>query len=158
MIAAGVTNAGAVADRLAALAPAADDALAAAAADLTARLRDRVDANLSGGVLKARTGTLRASLRGAVDRDARIAGIVSAAAPYARFQEYGFTGIESVRATTRTVTRAFGRAIAPVAVPVRAHERRVDYPAHSYLRSALAALSPDIASVLRGAVAEALGS
>ncbi len=55
-------NADAVTARLAALPDKADSALRTAAADLIGRLRDRVDANLSGGVLQSRTGTLRASL------------------------------------------------------------------------------------------------
>jgi murein DD-endopeptidase MepM/ murein hydrolase activator NlpD len=158
MIAATLNNAAAVADRLAALAPQADAALAGAADDLTERLRSLVDRKLSGEVLNARTGALRASLRAGVEQASGIVGSVSAAAPYARFQEYGFAGTESVRASTRRISRAFGRAIAPVTAPVRAHDRRVDYPAHSYLRSALAELAPDIGSALRAAMAEALES
>jgi hypothetical protein len=149
-------NADAVRDRLAALPDKADSALRAAAADLVARLRDRVDGNLSGGVLNARTGALRALLAAGLAQDGGIAATVSASAPYAAFQEYGFSGSESVRAHLRLRAQAFGRPIRPVEARVRAYSRQVDYPAHSYLRSALADLSSDISNGISAAVAEAL--
>jgi len=149
-------NADAVIDRLAALPDRADGALRTAAADLIGRLRDRVDANLSGGVLNARTGTLRASLAVNLDQGGGIAATVTASAPYAAFQEYGFSGTESVRAHLRLQSQAFGKPIRPVEAPVRAYSRQVDYPAHSYLRSALADLSAEIFDGIDAAVAEAL--
>jgi hypothetical protein len=149
-------NADAVTARLAALPAATDNALRGAAADLVARLRDRVDANLSGGVLNARTGALRASLAAGLTEAGGIAARVTAGTPYAAFQEYGFSGTESVRAHLRMQSMAFGRPIRPVAVQVRAYGRRVDYPAHSYLRSALADLSAEISGGVAAAVAGAL--
>jgi len=149
-------NADAVLDRLAALPERADSALNEAAADLTARLRDRVDANLSGGVLNARSGALRASLAAGLDQAGGLTARVTAAAPYAAFQEYGFSGGESVRAHLRLVTQAFGRPIRPVAAQVQAYGRQVDYPHHSYLRSALAEMSADIQDGMAAAIAEAL--
>jgi phage gpG-like protein len=156
MISATLTNADAVADRLAALAPKAEAALGAAAFDLANRLLDRVERNLSGDVLKARSGALRASLAASVDPSSRITATVSADTPYAAFQEYGFTGNENVRSYLRRQSQAFGRAIRPISAAVRAHDRQVDYPAHSYLRSALAELAPDIRATLAAAVAGAL--
>ena len=149
-------NADAVRDRLAALPDKADSALRAAATDLVARLRDRVDGNLSDGVLNARTGALRASLAAGLAQGGGIAATVSASTPYAAFQEYGFSGSESVRAHLRLQAQAFGRPIRPVEVQVRGYSRQVDYPAHSYLRSALADLSSDISDGISAAVAEAL--
>ena len=149
-------NADAVRDRLAALPDKADSALSAAATDLLDRLRDRVDGNLSGGVLNARTGALRASLAAGLTRGDSVAATVSVSAPYAAFQEYGFSGSESVRAHLRLQAQAFGKPIRPVEVQVQAYSRQVDYPAHSYLRSALAALSSDIGDGISAAVAEAL--
>jgi hypothetical protein len=149
-------NADAVRDRLAALPDKADSALRAAATDLVARLRDRVDGNLSDGVLNARTGALRASLAAGLAQGGGIAATVSASTPYAAFQEYGFSGSESVRAHLRLQAQAFGRPIRPVEVQVRSYSRQVDYPAHSYLRSALADLSSDISDGISAAVAEAL--
>ena len=149
-------DADAVTARLAALPDKADSALRGAAADLVARLRDRVDANLSGGVLNARTGTLRASLAAGLSQGGDIAATVTASAPYAAFQEYGFSGSENVRAHLRLQSQAFGKPIRPVEAQVRAYTRRVDYPAHSYLRSALADLSVEIFDGIETAVAEAL--
>lgn len=86
------------------------------------------------------------------------AGVVvddtSPAAAYAAFQEYGFHGTESVRAHLRTVTAAFGRAIAPVSVPVHAHDRRVDYAGHPFLAPTLA----DSADGIRTALADAVNA
>jgi hypothetical protein len=156
MISASLENAGAVADWLRSLGPKAEAASAAASADIADRLLALAQDNLSGEVLNARTGALRRSLRASVDLSAGILATVTADTPYAAFQEYGFTGTETVRAHLRRQTKAFGRAIRPVEAQVKAYSRRVDYPAHSYLRSALAALAPDIASILADATAKAL--
>ena len=120
-------------------------------------LEDRVRANLSGRILHARSGRLRSSVVFDVDQDGdTLAATVGVAAdvPYAAFQEYGWSGVESVRASLRTVRQAFGRPIAPRTVAVKAHSRRVDYPAHSFLRSALAELEPDARARIEAAVAD----
>ncbi len=149
-------NADAVMDRLAALPGKADSALSGAAADLMARLRDRVSGNLSGGVLNARSGALRASLVASLDQAGGLVARVTADMPYAAFQEYGFSGGESVRAHLRLQAQAFGKPIRPVEVQVRAYSRHVNYPAHTYLRSALADLSGDTRSGVEAAIAGAL--
>jgi len=149
-------NADAVMDRLSALPDRLDGALRGAAADLMIRLRDRVDGNLSGGVLNARSGALRASLAASLGQAGGLSADVSASTPYAAFQEYGFSGSESVRAHLRLVSQAFGRPINPVAAQVGPYSRTVDYPAHSYLRSALAELSAEIRTGIEAAVAGAL--
>jgi phage gpG-like protein len=156
MIGATMSNAGAVADWLAGLAPKADAALGDAAADLIQRLRDRVDGNLSGGVLNARTGALRASLAAVLSQDSGIIARVTANTPYAAFQEYGFSGSETVRTHLRQQSQAFGKPIRAADVAVRTFSRQVNYPAHSYLRSALAELAPDINRGIATAVAGAL--
>jgi hypothetical protein len=139
-----------VRDYLAGLASRADAAIRDSAADIADRLRDAVDSNLSGGVLKSRTGTLRASLAiGPAPNGTDAGGSVSANTPYAAFQEYGFSGIETVRAHLRQ-RRKGGTA------PIRAYSRKVDYPAHSYLRAALADMAPDISETIAGAVAGVL--
>ncbi|MGH6980095.1 MAG: hypothetical protein ACREFC_02710, partial [Stellaceae bacterium] len=74
--------------------------------------------------------------------------------PYAGLREYGFHGTETVRAHLRLIKEAFGRPIAPREIAVRSYTRRVDYPAHSYLRTALADVSADAATEIGGAVAE----
>lgn len=149
-------NADAVMERLATLPDKMDSALHGAAADLMMLLRDRVDGNLSGGVLNARSGALRASLAASLGQAGGLSVGVSASAPYAAFQEYGFRGSESVRAHLRRMSQAFGRPIRPVQAQVRPYSRAVDYPAHSYLRSALAEMSNEIQGGIEAAVAGAL--
>ena len=150
MIGAALTNADSVRDYLAGLSDRADAAIRDAAADITDRLLSAVDVNLSGSALRSRTGTLRASLAvGVAPNGTDAGGSVSANTPYAAFQEYGFSGIETVRAHLRA-RRKGGNA------PVRAYSRKVDYPAHSYLRSALADMAPDIRGTIARAVAGAV--
>ena len=145
MIDAALTNADSVRQYLAGLAGKADTAIRDAAADITDRLYATVDRNLSGGVLQSRTGTLRASL--AVGRG--IGGGITASAPYAALQEYGFSGTETVGAHLRARRKGGSAA-------VRAYSRKIDYPAHSFLRSALAEMAPDIRQAIAEAVAEVL--
>ncbi len=119
--------------------------LAGVMQSIGAALRDRVGDNLSGSVLNQRSGRLEAgiSLEVSSSGDDVAASLSIGDVPYAAYQEYGFHGTESVRAQLRTIKEAFGRAIAPRQIAVRSFTRRVDYPAHSYLRSALAELAPD---------------
>jgi len=157
MIDASITNEDAVVDRLAALGSDAAAALQDAAGQIGARLLEIADRNLSGGVLKARTGRLRASLAATTDISSDgIRSVVSANTPYAAFQEYGFAGFENVRAYLRRQTVAFGHPISPVEVQVKAHARSVDYAAHSYLRAALAELAPEIDGLLESSLAKVL--
>jgi hypothetical protein len=142
-------NDDAVRQYLVGIAVRADAAIRVGAADVTERLRAVADRNLSGSVLKSRTGTLRAAL--AVGPSAAgLGGVVRDTASYAAFQEYGFAGTETVRAHLRRRRKAAGSA------PVRAFSRRVDYPAHSFLRSALKEMAPDIRQAIADAVAGAI--
>lgn len=100
-----------------------------------------VQDKLSGQALKVRTGTLRRSIdQIVVDQGANVVGIVSSNVKYARIHEYGFKGTVTVRESLRTIKQAFGRPIEARQVSVRAHSRRMDLPARSFLRSALADL------------------
>jgi hypothetical protein len=119
------------------------------------------EAKLSGQVLKNRTGHLRASIAETVtasgDTVTGRVGIFSGpTVVYGRAHEYGFTGTVSVPAHTRTVSNAFGHAIAPVSVSVRAHTRRLHLPERSFLRSALTEQRPAILDGLRAGIAEAV--
>jgi hypothetical protein len=122
--------------------------LATVAQRLGDELQGRVAEKLDGGVLQMRSGRLASSLSLSVDQTtdgiATRLGIDPAAAPYAQFQEFGFSGTESVRAHLREIKQAFGRAIAERQVSVRSYGRRVAYPAHSFLRTALDEIAPDI--------------
>lgn len=100
--------------------------------------RNVVRDKLSGQVLKVRTGRLRRSITNTViDEGSSVSGIVSTPVVYAPIHEYGFHGTQSVRESLRTIKQAFGRSIAPKQITVRAHDRRVNLPERSFLRSAL---------------------
>ena len=87
MIEAGLQNAAEFIDRISALPPDAQAAVLREASQIAEDLRDAADANLSGGVLKSRTGTLRASLLGRVGEGAQLSILVGADAPCGAYQE-----------------------------------------------------------------------
>lgn len=129
---------------------------------LSIKLSRDVKANkLSGQVLKVKTGTLRRSIDWNVSNDGgKVVGKVSTNLKYGRAHEFGFQGEESVRAHIRTITQAFGKQIPATEVNVSEHSRRVNLPARSFLRSALAdmlsrgelqsAIDDTIAQTLKG--------
>lgn len=121
--------------------------------------REVVQNKLSGQVLNVRTDTLRRSIDQVVTTEgSAVVGIVTTNVRYARIHEYGFSGTMSVRSSLRQVKKAFGRAISPREVAVRAHTRKVNLSQRSFLRSALRDLAQ--AGVIQGeieaAVAKAL--
>lgn len=74
--------------------------------------------------------------------------------PYAALREYGFHGIETVRAHLRMIKEAFGRPITPREIAVRSYARRVDVPAHSYLRAALDDMAGNPAAEIGDAITD----
>lgn len=144
---------------------------------LAIKLQRRVmQDKLSGQVLKVKTGRLRRSIAQAVvEEGGKVVGIVSSAVAYAPFHEYGFDGTEHVREHLRRSKAQFsarkttksGRETAASArkaagsgsITVKAHDRKVHYPAHSFLRTALRDLeaSGDIRSELDAAIKRAIG-
>jgi phage gpG-like protein len=117
--------------------------------DLAQRLEQRVKDNLSGAVLQAKSGALRDSIEMRLEPSA--AALV-ARTKYAAAQEYGFVGEESVCADSREIREAFGRAIAPKTVFVRAFSRAMDLPERSYMRSAFDEMQDEIAAALSSAL------
>lgn len=113
---------------------------------------------LTGQVLHVRTGTLRRSINRRVTQIPQgTFASVGTNVSYARVHEFGFRGNVSVRARTRKVKSAFGKPLRAAALQnVRAHSRRVDLPARSFLRSTLREQEPRIVSSLRDAVLGAL--
>jgi len=108
---------------------------------------------LSGQVLKVKTGTLRRKVNYRVWETANaFVGQVGVTLAYAAAHEYGFSGDENVREHLRTIKQAFGRPIAPVTFPVRAHSRHVNLPERSFLRSSLRELTPEIQALIRAGV------
>jgi phage gpG-like protein len=126
---------------------------------LALRAQALVQDKLSGGVLKVRSGRLRASIGVEMaSGEAGVSSILSLAVPYAAVHEYGFSGTQNVRESLRIVKQAFGRPISPVQATIRAHARQVDLPERSFLRSALAELEGSglIAREMDGAMARAV--
>jgi phage gpG-like protein len=119
----------------------------------------RVKLKLSDDVLHVRTGRLRRSITQTVTDDASsITGTVGTNVEYAARHELGFTGTESVQQHLRTIKAAFGRSLKGGAVtfPVSAHTRRVEYPAHSFLASAMKELEPEFKEAIELAVQKAI--
>lgn len=139
--------------RLAAMPDAVRAALAAKIEGLAQRLAEKIKSNLSGAVLQSRSGALRDSIE--ADPGADMATLL-AKTKYAAAQEYGFAGVESVSAHSRTIKEAFGRAIAPKEIFVRAFARQMNLPERSYMRSGLGEMQGDIAAELADAIREGL--
>ena len=151
----------AVQARLRTLPGAVQDGLARALTRASLDLQAAARGKLAGDVLRSRTGTLRGSIVATVGlSDGGVSAAIGSDLPYAGFQEYGFQGIESVSAHLRTIRQAFGRPLRAGSerIAIGGYDRTVDYPAHSFLRSALADMQGEIMSSLEAAVVEAVAS
>jgi HK97 gp10 family phage protein len=98
------------------------------------------NSKLSGQALKNRTGRLRRSITHRMDVTGNaITGIVGTNVSYAKFHEFGLHGSEHIKEHLRTIKEAFGRPLKGGAkrITVRAHERKVDYAGHPFMRPAL---------------------
>lgn len=116
-------------------------------------LRHVKEDKLSGQVLRVRSGRLRRSANQRVEvAGAKVTGIVGTNVEYGRMHEYGFQGTETVRAHLRRIKQAWGRPIAEREVSVRSFSRKVNYPAKSFLRSALADMRPQIEAEMKKAL------
>jgi hypothetical protein len=112
---------------------------------------------LSGQVLRSRTGSLRSSISLQVDQNGgAVTASVFTDSRYAGVQEYGFAGTVSVRASLRRIREAFGRPIGERRISVRAHDRRMNLPERSFLRSALEDMAPAIREEVEAALAAAV--
>lgn len=159
MISARILGADAIAERLAGLPDTVQQGLARAVARISVDLVAAAQEKVSGDVLQSRSGALRASIVAEMTETEGAVGVtVGSDLPYSGFQEYGFTGVETVSAHLRTIKQAFGRPLrgGEKQIAVRDYTRKIDYPAHSFLRAALADMQPEIADALDAAVAEAV--
>lgn len=110
---------------------------------------------LSGQVLNVVTGRLRRSIFSNVEQtDNTVVGSVSSSGDvkYAAIHEYGFDGQETVRAHTREIKQAFGKAISPKTVEVREFTRHMVMPERSFMRSALR----DLKDMMQNGIADAV--
>lgn len=153
----------ALAARLAEMPAALDDGLGRRLARFAIDLRASVaEDRLDRRVLRRRSGAPRLD-RGLEINDVSDASgprmALSATAPYAAFQEYGFRGTESVAGHLRAIKKAFGKPLkeGARAISIRAHTRQVDYPAHSFLRAALHVMQGDLVQSMSEGVVEELG-
>jgi len=112
---------------------------------------------LSDDVLHVRTGRLRRSINQRVEEEGHsVTGVVGSNVVYAKRQEYGFTGNESVKAHLRNITKVFGKSVTPHQISVKSFSRKVNYPAHSFLRTALEEMRPQIEAEMSKAMGEAM--
>jgi hypothetical protein len=110
---------------------------------------------LTGGVLSARSGSLKSSIDLRIDQSATgVTGTVFSDCTYARVHEYGFVGIVNVKASLRRITEAFGRPTSGKTINVRPHARKIDLPERSFLRSALEDMTPAIGEAVNAALRE----
>lgn len=160
MIVVTVRGADAVAEAWRHLPAAIEQRLAAAAASFGATLGALVqDVNLDGAVLQRRSGRMADSIAVTTEQaPGKITVRVGSDVAYGAFQEYGFTGSETVRQHLRTLTQAFGRPIKGGAkrILVSTYQRRIDYPPHSFLASALAQSAQGGIEQIKAAVGDAL--
>ena len=154
-----LTGADALTKRLEDLPAAIQDALRAKAADLAERLRQHVaDDKLSGQMLQARSGVLRASIAAEVNDDGGqiVARVFSMGdVRYAAIQEYGGRTAPHDIVPNKTKALAFLVHGAPVFAKV-VHHPGSQIPARSYLRSSLADMGDRIIAEFRDAALDAL--
>ena len=114
---------------------------------------------LSGQVLNVVSGRLRRSIYSKVEQtDTSVIGSVSSSGDvkYAAIHEFGFDGQETVRAHTREIKQAFGKAISPKTVEVREFTRHMVMPERSFMRSSFQDLKAMLQQGVRDAVTEGL--
>lgn len=151
------TNARALGAALAGLPMKVRTGVAAAISLAAQELRERVEENLSGDVLNARSGALKDSIVETVSSGDILSASVGSdgSVPYVRIQEFGgrIAIPEIVPRAAKVLAFPFGGRIV-FAAHTAPHE--VDIPERSYLRSALEEESPAIAGAIRDAISEAL--
>ena len=117
---------------------------------LSIRVQSEVkEGKLTGQVLHVRTGTLRRSINRVVEQDDRkTVATVGTNVVYGRIHEYGYQGTVDVREHARNV--------GGTSTTVRAHQRNVNLPERSFLRSTLREYEGEINATLREAALRAV--
>lgn len=83
-----------------------------------------------------RSGLLHSSIAGVVSADG-MSAVVGTPVEYAPRIELGYSGPETVKAHTRTISQAFGRPIAPRKVDVASFTRQANARPYPFLRPAI---------------------
>lgn len=132
--------------------------MAVEATRIGGELRAAVERNLSGAVLRQRSGRLASSIDLSVQpRGGGVTASLGTDVPYAAIHEYGGT------LPARTILPRGGRALA---FPWQGRERffkrvsllPVTMPERSFLRAALAEMEPDIRATMAAAVARGVSA
>ncbi len=113
---------------------------------------------LSGRPLKVRTGTLRRSISYRLsDTGTSMTSYIGTNVDYAAAHEFGFNGTVTVREHVRQVKQAFGRQLkSPTTATIRAHQRKMNLPERSFIRSALSEMAPEISETIADAIARGI--
>ena len=100
------------------------------------------------------TGRLINSIRYELFQDGSRVGINvgSFGVPYAVVHEFGYNGVVQVPTHTRTISKAFGRNIAPVSFQVSPHSRSVNIKAKWFLRNAVRRHKEYVIDTIRAAL------
>lgn len=114
---------------------------------------------LSGQVLRNQTGRLRRSIHASdvLVSETEISGVVGTNVSYGGFWEYGYHGPVTVKQHMRMMVKAWGRPVKnPHLVSVREHNRQINVPERSFLRSSLKELGPKFTAQLQTDLQRAL--
>jgi phage gpG-like protein len=119
-------------------------------------------ANVSGAVVNARSGRLQAAITQASDASSASIGVDSGVAPYGPALEFGASIPAQLIAAknAKALTFVVGAFVVGGSQVFAKHVMHPAFvlPPHSFLRSALADLAPDLVAMVGDAVAEALQS
>jgi len=131
-----------------------DTAMQSIVRELGIRLTNKIKANkLTGNPLKVQTGRLRNSIHSdEVFSGNTYTTNVGTNVKYAAIHEYGFSGSQSIKTHSRTITQAFGKPIGSTTFSVSAHIRTVHMPMRSFARSALAEFTPQIKPIIENRI------
>lgn len=143
------------------IAPAVEDSVCKTMLKMAIKVQRLAKQKVSGDVLKVDTGTLRASITAKTETSGgKVIAVVGSNVKYAARHEFGFHGTESVKEHMRRSSAQMKSAIigkngkeksfsklankGKGSGVVSAFTRQVNYPAHSFLRSSLKELTPQI--------------
>lgn len=128
---------------------------------LTLRLQRTIQEDmLTGQRLNVQSGRLRGSVTSKVEEDSDwIEGTVGAGGalvPYAFAHEFGLKGALSIKAHLRQMKKAFGRAITPRKVMVKAHTRNMSMRERRFMRDSLAEIGKIVPKNIDAAIERGL--
>ena len=104
------------------------------------------------------TGRLKQSITNKVTRSgSKTIGQIGTNVVYGRIHELGFSGPVNVPAHSRRISQAFGRAIAPQTISIRAHTKMMKVPKRPFLEPALRGVVSNLDKDIAAAINKRLG-